>query len=91
MSDTKEKEVVGHASVDAVQEVEVLLQICGDYVAFHEMDSYVLYDFTNDIWVDDDEGMTREEAEEKANSDERDDYTDYAKVDAILYKGSYWT
>jgi hypothetical protein len=73
-----------------VQEVEVLLQICGDYVAFHEMESYVLYDFTNDVGVDNE--MTREEAEELAEEEpDGDGYSDYAKVNAILYKDSYWT
>ncbi len=63
-----------------MEKVSVYLQLCGDYVAFHEIRASVLYDLTNNIMVD--EYYESLEAIEEAIA-EKGDYCDIEMVDAI--------
>ena len=83
MSNIKSKEKV----MIQAQEVQVLIRIYGDYVAFHEMDEAVLYDITNDLELDDSEVTSKEQAEKMV---EEDDNTT-AIVDALLFNDCYYT
>jgi hypothetical protein len=64
-----------------MQEVKILLEISGDYVAFHEISADILYDLTNDILLDKYSYESLEEIQE-AMGGERD-YGDIKEVNAI--------
>lgn len=70
-----------------VKRVEIYLELCGDYVAFHEITANVLYDLTNGIMVDEDSYENLEEIE-RAIGDS--DYCDIQLVDALLVDGEYY-
>ncbi len=65
-----------------MQKVSIYLQLCGDYVAFHEISAWVLYDLTNNIMIDKYSYNSLEEIEE-AMDDEDKEYCDIQIVDAI--------
>jgi len=69
-----------------VQEVDVYVQMSGDYVADHEMSISVCYDITNDKSVGYGE-MTLEELDKWKYEG---DYSDYAHKSAILVDGKYY-
>jgi len=70
-----------------VQEVDVYVQMSGDYVADHEMSISVCYDITNDKSVGWSSEMTLEELEKW---EYEGDYSDYALKSAILVDGNYY-
>lgn len=71
------------------QKVKVCLQICGDYVAFHEIGALVVYDLTNNKMVDDGGQFNSLEEIRKAMKD-RGEYCDIQEVDAVLVDGEYY-
>ena len=73
-----------------MQKVSIYLELCGDYVAFHEISACVLYDLTNDIMVDK-YSYESLEAIEEAMEDEDREYCDIQMVDAIRTEdGEYY-
>lgn len=71
------------------QKVKVILRLCGDYVAFHEIRAMVLYDLTNNIMVD---GYGSYESLEEIQSemDDSGDYCDFKEINAVLVDGKYY-
>jgi len=69
------------------KKVQVYLQLCGDYVAFHEITARVLYDLTNGIMVDE---YSYENLEEIENAMGNSDYCDIKEVSALLVDGVYY-
>lgn len=70
-----------------VQFVRVILQICGDYCAFHETTCEVMYDLTNKKQTG---YMTWEEIEEALQKEYSGDYCDIQETDAVLINGQYY-
>jgi len=70
-----------------IQEVEVAVQIAGDYVAFHEMGTSILYDYTNKKLID---GNSLEEVEELVEEGHDRDYSDTEIQSALLINGTYY-
>ena len=70
-----------------IQEVEVAVQISGDYVAFHEMDISIVYDYTNKKSID---GTSFEEVEALVAEGHDCDYSDTEKQSALLIDGNYY-
>jgi hypothetical protein len=69
-----------------MQKVKVIVSICGDYCAFHEMSFYIYYDITNDIQLDD-------YSLEDLNEDMERGYNGYSDLeirDAYLIDGEYY-
>lgn len=71
------------------QKVKVILKLCGDYVAFHEISAMVLYDLTNNIMVDT-YGSYESLEEIQSEMDGRGDYCDIEEIDAVLVDGKYY-
>jgi hypothetical protein len=71
------------------QKVRIILELCGDYVAFHEISTSILYDLTNDVIVDDYNPYNSLEEIQSAMSNDRD-YCDIQEVDAFLVNGEYY-
>lgn len=71
------------------QKVKVILKLCVDYVAFHEISAMVLYDLTNNIMVD---GYGSYESLEEIQSEINDsgDYCDFEETNAVLVDGKYY-
>lgn len=70
-----------------VQEVELAVEISGDYAVWHEISHYVLWDYTNDIQT----GFNSKDEVEKGLERGHDGgYSDCQKMDGILYKGKYY-
>jgi len=69
------------------QEVEVAVQISGDYCAFHEASISVLYDYTNDKQVG---YETKEEVGELLEEGHDGDYSDTQMFGAVLVNGEYY-
>ena len=70
-----------------IQEVEVAVRISGDYVAFHEMSTCILYDYTNKKLID---GDSLEGVEELVKEGHDRDYSDTQKQRALLIDGTYY-
>lgn len=85
MVEVKEKKI---KKIEA-QEVEVAVQISGDYCAFHETVISVIYDFTNDVKVGyGDE--TKEDIESLLEEGHDGDYKDTEMFNALLIDGEYY-
>lgn len=69
-----------------VQEVEVYVEVSGDYCAFHEMDFSVVYDITNDKSL----GCNDMTLDELRNWNYDADYNDYQQRSAVLIDGRYF-
>ena len=68
------------------KKVEVVVQLVGNYCAYHEMSEYIVYDVTQNIKLDD---YTIEELEELL----KEGYywaCDYKKCNALLHDGKYF-
>jgi hypothetical protein len=74
---------------EKIQEVEIYLQIAGDYCAFHEMSFTVMYDITNNISFC---GQTIEELNQKIADLEENghEYSDLDIIDAIKIGDVYY-
>lgn len=71
------------------QKVTIILELCGDYVAFNEISANILYDLTNDVMVDN-YGKYNSLEEIQLAMEDRGDYCDIQQVDAVLVDGKYY-
>ena len=72
-----------------MQKVKVLLTMCGDYSAFHEISFIPEYDLTNELVLSNSDITSSEEANAK-HEKEYEGVRDTEIVDAILCEGRYY-